>query len=247
MKFKCTLIAALLVCIGQAAGAKIVRFQNGAAPSADYAGCTDTRISVYNDAEARGRRGGEGKVSVFRTFSTARRILVRFNLAAAKDQPVGKALLRVYCTSPTSLTSKMYAAPLTRVWDESATGFEHTKTDDDKSAKGNWTKKGGDYDEAAAVTADCRGGVFGHGFEFDVTKIVADWQAGKRENHGLILWSSQHTQHEIASSEWAVPAYRPELLIASAADELKSWAAPAKQVALSPVAASQAGAPLRAA
>lgn len=41
--------------------AEVTRFQNGVAPTGEYAGCVDTRISIYNDAEARAGRS-EGKV-----------------------------------------------------------------------------------------------------------------------------------------------------------------------------------------
>ncbi|KPK84377.1 MAG: hypothetical protein AMJ81_05755 [Phycisphaerae bacterium SM23_33] len=215
--------------------AEVVRFQNGAAPAPDYGGCVDTRISIYNDQEA--RRGGDGRTRELRTFSTARRILIRFDVSTLpKGRPVGRALLRVYCASPTQLGSGMFAAPLTRDWDETATGFEYKKTDDDKGPEGNWASKGGDYDAQALIQAACRGGLFGHGFEFDVTGSVNDWVSGKRPNHGLILWSSPHTEHRIASSEWSVAEFRPELLVAADADELKCWPEPAKKVALSPAA-----------
>jgi hypothetical protein len=247
MRTRMLLSLALLCAVCAAAGAEITRFQNGVAPAKEYAGCVDTRISIYNDGEA--RVGRQGKAQNLLTFSTARRILVRFDLAAVpRGRSVRRALLRVYCTAPTSLRSKMFAAPLTRSWDESATGFEHNKTDDDKGPDGNWAKKGGDYDEKALVEAPCRGGAFGHAFEFDLTAVVGEWLAGKRPNHGVILWSSQHTQHAIASSEWPMSAYRPALLIdhapggqPDAPAGLEPFPAPPKQVQLSPAAGTGEG------
>ena len=221
--------------------AEVARFQNGVAPTAGYQGCVDTRISVYNDREA---TRGAGKSAQLLTYSNARRVLVRFDIGALpKGRAVRRALLRLYCAAPTGLASKMYAFPLTREWDDSATGFEHKKTDDNKSPADNWTKKGGDYDDKVKIEAAARGGAFGHGFEFDVTELVADWVAGKRANHGVIVWSSQHTQHSIASSEWPIAAYRPELLVEHVAaakagepSELTRWSAPAKVVELSAAA-----------
>ncbi|HET6428566.1 MAG TPA: DNRLRE domain-containing protein [Phycisphaerae bacterium] len=242
MKTASVFASAVVLLAASAAVAGTLRLQNGTSPAPDYAGCVDTRISVYNDQEARGPRNGDGKTSELRTFSTARRILVRFDLSPIPaDQPIRRALLRVYCIDATSLSSSMQAAPLTQAWDESATGFEHTKTDDEKTPAGNWATKGGDYDDKAVLTAPCRGGPFGQGFEFDVTGLVADWRAGKRPNHGLILWSCQHTEHRIASSEWFIPSYRPELLVeAGGAEELTPWAAAPAAPALSPVAATPA-------
>ncbi len=242
MRGKTILVLCLLVWLAASASAEVVRFQNGVAPTPEYRGCMDTRISIYNDSEARGP--SEGQVQQLLTFSTARRILVRFDLGAVPgERAVRRALLRIYCTRPTSLSSAMFAAPITREWDDTATGFEFKRTDDDKTPEGNWDNKGGDYDQKATIEAPCRGGGFGHGFEFDVTAVVADWLAGKRPNCGMILWSSQHTQHEIASSEWPLAAYRPELLIDLAAPgqaevpvELKPWPPPAKTIELSAAA-----------
>jgi len=58
MKARAAIVCALLASAAGAGRAEVVRFQNGVAPTPAYGGCTDTRISVYNDAEARGRRGG---------------------------------------------------------------------------------------------------------------------------------------------------------------------------------------------
>jgi hypothetical protein len=246
MKVRLLTLCAAALTLGGGASAAVVRLQNGVAPTTDYVGCVDTRISIYNDAEARGRRGGEGKTANLRTYSTARRILLRFDLAAVpKGRTVRKALLRVYCAAPTGLGTVLFASPLTRGWDETATGFEHTKTDDDKGPEGNWATKGGDYDKALTLRVGVRGGSFGHAFEFDVTAVVADWLAGKRPNHGLILWSGQYTQHEIASSEWPVARFRPLLLIdhapaaaAGAPADVQALPAPPKEVAMSAVAST---------
>jgi GDSL-like lipase/acylhydrolase family protein len=232
------LACAILAVVPLSARAQVTRFQNGSAPTAEYKGCVDTRISIYNDREA---TRGAGKASVLATYSTARRALVRFDLSALpKGHVVRRALLRLHCSSSTRFGSSMYAAPLTRAWDDSATGFEHKKTDDNKSPAGNWTKKGGDYDDKSVAQTPVKGGPVGHVFEFDVTAIAADWVAGKRANYGLIFWSSKYAVHNITSSEWWSAAYRPELIIdhapAAGAPELQPLPARAKTIALSDVA-----------
>lgn len=223
---------------------EVVRFQNGVAPTPEYAGCVDTQISIHK-GEGTGVSGA-GKAPVLRTYINRRRVLVRFDLSAiAAGKVVTKARLRLYCATPARLKSEMHAAPLTQAWDETATGFEYRKTDDDKSPEGNWKTAGGDYDEAATVKSGLRAGAFGHAYEFDVTPLAAAWLAGSRTNHGVVCWSGINGENHIASSEWPVAAYRPELLVeyaaagkADAPPELAELPLPPKDIALSPVAAT---------
>ena len=239
-------LSILLAVVGLDTGAAlagVITFQNGVGPTKEYAGCKATLVSMYNAAES--KEAARAGATELRTFSTSRRVLVSFDLSdLPKDQVVRRALLRVYPVRPVGLKGGMTAYPLTHEWDQTATGMEFKKTDDDKSPEGNWAKPGGDYDETAGIKSPIKAGTFGHAMEFDVTELVKDWGAGKRPNHGVLLMSGRDgAEHPIAACAWPIAEYRPALLVdvapaaeASAESPLKPLPVPAKDIALSDVA-----------
>ena len=100
MKSNPFLALCLLAAFAGVGSAEVARFQNGVAPTPAHSGCVDTRISIYNDAEA---RRSAGKAQNLLTFSSARRILVRFDITSVPaEHAVRRALLRVYCTASAS-------------------------------------------------------------------------------------------------------------------------------------------------
>jgi hypothetical protein len=62
-------------------------------------------------------------------------------------------------------------------------------------------------------------GPWGHMHELDVTVVVQRWHSGQLPNHGLLL-KGEH-RNTIASSDWYVPGFRPQLVVAHGPRESK--------------------------
>ncbi len=196
------------------ARAEVTVFQQGFAPSAEYRGCVDTYIVGYGWAHDRPSRRP--------TAPTLRpAALMRFDISAIdKTHRVERALLRLYFASIPPQGFTIEVRTLKRPWDVTATWYEYKYKDAKKSNENNWSKFGGDLDESdfgqgapgLVARAGVRGGPFGHIVELDVTKLVKEWVAGQRPNHGFYI-TARRGHFWITSSEWPIPAYRPALLV----------------------------------
>jgi len=146
---------------------------------------------------------------------------MRFDISAIdKTHRVERALLRLYFASIPPQGFAIEVRTLKRPWDVTATWYEYKYKDAKKSNENNWSKFGGDLDESdfgqgapgLVARAGVRGGPFGHIVELDVTKLVKEWVAGQRPNHGFYI-TARRGHFWITSSEWPIPAYRPALLV----------------------------------
>jgi len=210
------LVAALLACSVPAVG-EVTTLQQGLHPTPEYAGCADTSIRGRGWARSR----PQPKARTLTNYADTAP-LIRFDLAPlGADRVVRRALLRLYYTdTPSDPAQEVLAWALGRAWDDTATWFEHSHLDGEKTEKNNWSTPGGDLDEAdfgqdkpgLIARATVRGGPFGFVVELDVTRAVADWVAGRRANHGFKIGTKRGTLR-VGSSEWPMPAYRPVLVI----------------------------------
>ncbi len=202
--------------------AEVTVLQNGASPTRAYAGCKDTWIS--NESWERNRDYGPSPTL---RSGGQRHILIRFDLSPIpKGDTIHQAVLRIADAGfprpgrDGKLPSVLNAYALTRAWDANANWLEHRRTNWKEAGAGDWKTPGGEYDAGTGSgpglpCADtAAAGAFGHMHELDVTGIVGRWHAGQAANHGLLLKGAERSRCELASAEWPVPSYRPQLLIA---------------------------------
>ncbi len=234
------------------AAAEVTTFQQGAAPTKDYAGCVDTTIVGYGWAHDR-------PSSRPRARTLGNRALIRFDLSAiATGRSVRRAILRLSFAAIPAWGQKIDVYALARAWEPSATWYEYKYLDAKKSDANNWTTFGGDLDQTdygkgAGGLIDrqpVRGGPFGHVVELDVTPVVAQWVAGEKPNCGFAVTAARG-HFALASSEWPMPAFRPALIVEHCApgEAPKPGAAlrlppePGPKPALSPLARTAARGP----
>jgi len=226
-KMLLTAAAVVLPALGcRAAGAGVTVLQNGVAPKADYAGCTDTWIGNGPWGETRRNHAHRPTlVSAPTGKKTVRNILMRFDLSPiAKGEKIRRAVLRLSDAGyprrdkDGALRSRLRAYRMTREWKDNANWSEHTRVDPRKEDEGDWKTPGGEYDQATDFghgadgvvgtgTMTVVGGVHVH--ELDVTPIVRQWHAGELPNHGFLITGGA----TVAGSEWGVPAQRPRLIV----------------------------------
>ena len=199
----------------------VTAFQNGVLPTPDYDGCQDTWISD-EDWE---RNHDHGSSEVLRCGGK-RHILMQFDLSSIpKEDVIYKAVLHLANVAyPRKQEGKfptaLFCYSLTSEWNENANWLEHTRTDYDESDEGNWRTPGGDIDVATDFDHEPKGviasdslidGSWGHMHELELTALVRRWHNGELANYGLLL-KGEHCQ--LASNEWYVPTFRPQLLVA---------------------------------
>ncbi|MFO7900249.1 MAG: DNRLRE domain-containing protein, partial [Planctomycetota bacterium] len=235
------------------ARAEVTRFQNGVAPTKDYAGCVDTCLEGYRKTRPR----HEG--TIFWTPGR-RRGLLKFDLAAVgKDRRVHRAVLRLFLAEIQARGTPVPAYTMAREWDETATWIEWKQLDGTKSEANNWTKPGGDIDRSTdwglkgkngkpqpglVARAPVRSGPMGHYVEFDVTGLVSAWHRGEKPNCGFLIDKHRYSGARFCSSEWPVPAFRPTLIVQHTAPgkkpdpnaQLTLPPAPGPKASLSPLA-----------
>jgi len=243
-------LAALLGALAASPGrAEVTALQNGVSPTPAYAGCKDTWIS--NESWERNR--DQGPSPTLRAGGQ-RHVLIRFDLSPIpKGDTIRQAVLRIADAGfprpgrDGKLPSVLKAYALTRAWDANANWLEHRRTNWKESDAGDWKTPGGEYDtetdfrrgERGPIIADTvTAGAFGHMHELDVTGIVRRWQAGEAANHGLLLKGADRSRCELASADWPVPTYRPQLLVDHGRETsgIKPLKPAAKEIDLDPVA-----------
>ena len=228
--FAAAAVLAGVMLLASAAGAEVTTFQQGLSPGPKYAGCQDTFIVGHGWAHDRPSNRP-------RSETLSSRALIRFDLAGiGKERVVRRAILRLWCSAvPSSDQKPMEVRTFARDWDISATWYEHKYKDAKKTDEANWTKFGGDLDDAdmghgkpgLVASAPVRGGPFGHVFELDVTALVAGWVSGARPNYGFCV-SAERGHFSIASANWPTAGYRPALIV----EHYKAGETAAKDVAL---------------
>jgi len=215
------LAAAVLISGAGPAGAAVTVLQQGVSPTPEYSGCIDTCIA--GGGWAHDRPSGRPKAISLRVVHR-NGALIRFDLAGiGKVGAVRRAILRLSFTNGRAIPApdqEVKVFTFGRAWDETATWYEYTYLDAKKTDANNWTKPGGDVDqtdfgkgEPGLVAKErVRAGPFGHIVELDVTRLAAEWVAGKRENHGFLIVADRGV-FQVASSEWPMGPYRPALVI----------------------------------
>lgn len=218
-----TMLTAVLLLAYTPAGADVTVFQQGISPQG-YEGCTDTMLSGYYD----NNRSHQDDSTIYTPGK--RRGLIHYDLSALPEgQTIHKALLRLYLVDVPTTPQTVRLFAVGKSWEPTATWLETRKHDDEKSPEANWDKPGGDIDEQAdfghdtaglVAEAETRSGPQGHFVELDITPIVRQWVTGERDNHGLMIEKGMYGGIRMATSEWPIKAFRPELVIAhSAPDE----------------------------
>ena len=253
-KMMCLVLTIALAACG-CEGARLTEFQNGVAPTAEYAGGEDTWVSAEpyeggrdNSASAALRCGGR------------RRIFIRFDISRLpKEHAINRAVLRLADLGyPRKRQGKwpgfVAAYRLTRRWNDKASWQYHSRKNwRDKPVENAWKSPGGDLDRASDFGGAKKGliaidtladGRRGHIHELDVTRIVRSWHAGALPNHGLALEASAGSPGcTVAAGEWHVAAYRPRLIVSHGPEGTDPAAiaplAPApKETKLDPVSAT---------
>lgn len=232
----------------QAASAGVTSLQNGVSPGTSYAGCRDTWIS--NEQWERNRDQGASETL---GYGGERHVLVRFDLSPIPGgDRVHRALLRLADTGfPRSRDGRFPASirafVLTRAWNENANWLEHTRTDYKEAGEGDWKTPGGEcdvetnfgHDEKGLVALDfLYAGRRGHLHELDITAAVRCWHRGTLPNHGLLLKGV--SRGEVASSEWPVATYRPQLVIdhGGAPSGIAALVSAPREISLDPISAT---------
>ena len=219
-----SVVAILAAALFGSHGPGVIVLQQGVAPAADYAGCRDTWIS--GEQWERGHNYGRRETL---TTGGKRHILIRFDLAPVpKGVRVRKAVLRIADAGyprrgrDGRFASNLRLYVLTRPWKDDANWLEHTRTNYKQKDEGDWKTPGGEYDTTTDFGQGAPGlvakdtifdGPWGHVHEFDVTPVVRAWLAGRVANHGLLIRSVGRGRIKLASSEWPVSKYRPQLII----------------------------------
>ncbi len=244
-------VTVLAVCAG-AVEAEVTTLQNGVSPTAEYTGCVDTCLEGYGKTRPR------NKDTIFWTPGS-RYGLLKFELAGiGKGRTVHRAVLRLFLAEIPRTGTPVPVYTMARDWDETATWIEWKDLDGAKSPQNNWTKPGGDLDRTIDYGfKDARGkpqpgliarsvvksGPMGHYIEFDVTKLVTEWVAGVRPNHGFFISKERYSSAKFCTSEWPMAAFRPTLAVEHYAANEKPDpkapvtlpAAPGPQAKLSPL------------
>jgi len=200
--------------------------QNSVSPAPEYIGCTDTWISD----EPWETDGDFGRSQTLRCGGK-RHILIRFDLLPLPEGDViHRAVLRLADIGYPrreggKFSSTFLCYRIIHAWNDNANWLEHTRTNYKEADKGDWQMPGGDVDTDTDFGREKRGviasdsladGRWGHMHELDITAMVRRWYGGEVPNNGVLL-EGVAGHCEVASSEWYVPRFRPQLLIAHAA------------------------------
>lgn len=141
------------------------------------------------------------------------RVLIHFDLAALKKQPVAMAYLRLHAVNGHHGTTPKFIRihPLYRDWDEAKflwTGPNATEA---------WFKEGGDV-----LPQACGGGTPPKGYSgeslnmwytFDITAQVQKWQSGAMKNYGVSIMMEAGSDIWITYDSKEATNNRPQLLI----------------------------------
>ncbi len=207
----------------------------------DYTGTVDTTLSSVDWTwvpESRGSFGGSERLRVLER--DGRHALLRFDLRALPaGAHVVSARLRLFVERvdfPVSPALDLHR--LEEEWIEGRCATQYACAPDGATwrsrgpGRASWRRAGGTYGERVATGAIAAG----RAAEFDVTGVVAEWVAGARPNHGLLLRGTRDGVNDvsIASSEARDAARRPRLEIAW----LPAEAAPPPASAPRPVASA---------
>jgi hypothetical protein len=234
------------------ANAEVTVLQNGVSPTPQYEGSTDTWIS-----DEQWERNRNNAASPTMSMGGKRHVLIRFDLAPIPDEHVvHQAVLRLaHVGYPNKRKgvwpSVMSACVLTRPFQSDANWLEHTRTDYKEKDAGDWRTPGGEFDErtdfggpgpGVIATDTMADGPWGHMHELDVTAAVKKWHSSHLPNHGLLL-KGEH-RNTIASSDWYVPKFRPQLIVAhgphgSKPDSIGALSLASEQIELDPIALTE--------
>ncbi|HTL52388.1 MAG TPA: DNRLRE domain-containing protein, partial [Planctomycetota bacterium] len=141
------------------------------------------------------------------------RILIHFDLASLKKQPVFQALLRIHSIDGHHGNAPMFIRihPLYRDWDEAK--FLWTGP----SATEAWFKEGGDVLLQACgggkVPAGYSGTALDLWYNFDITDCVRKWQAGTLKNYGVEIMCETGSDIWITYDSKEADNHRPCLLV----------------------------------
>lgn len=135
--------------------------------------------------------------------------VLRFDLSGVPaDKPILSAKMKVYTTSCSvcSGSASLAAYKLTTAWHESTTTWTAP-----------WSKSGGDFDANTVITSPIMNTDVGTWKELDITPWVQAWVADPVSYYGVILRLIDQTstpyQLQLSSSENAVPAWAPVLMV----------------------------------
>jgi hypothetical protein len=186
-------------------------FQQGVAPSADYAGASDTFLSSYRVDSV---WGGEDTLRVSQRSTGSERTLLRFDLQhdIPANAQVLSAKLSLFVSSRRTLYGmRIDAYDISRAWDVNVATWRRANPEQ------LWSIAGCDE-----VTADRQGAPLdskfvyftGQDYEWDVSSTVQRWLADPSTNHGVVLIGLDVDQDmRFRSSEWLVPEQRPKLTV----------------------------------
>ena len=138
------------------------------------------------------------------------RALLLFDLA---DIPVNStitsAVLVMRATQISSATD-VNVYQVTQAWSEGSGNATAGQANwDDRQSGVGWTSKGGDF--ASTIVATLNTAAIGQ-HTWDITSLVADWKAGVKANHGVILGSPNSGSGTVTYSS-AEGAFAPQLLV----------------------------------
>jgi len=223
--------------------AGVYLFQQGAYPTAAYAGCSDAHLVQWYNGVRNNGNSTYLETGNDQTANTDNKIpLVRFALAGiTRDSVVDQARVRIYHwrnrnpqNMPPGMVHPLYASRLLRDWTEGAGGDGDGRNAVNGEVNWYWVRHGqerwemagarGPTDMAAPESlAQVSTSTLNTWIEFDVTQMVREWARNPQSNFGLKLAEDNAVGTSATlwargfpgfrSRDYGNPSFRPMLAI----------------------------------